>query len=183
MNRDGWGFQGFPYYQMRLEMPEFRGMVCLIELRSGERCYWHMPRAGKVAVCGAGMKWLQLIPDGANHVLTAKMTATGRVNVWYADVVAGVDPDPDGVMTFTDLYLDVIFSPEGDVKIDDRDELDAALQSGEVTESQHAMALTEGERVMAAYCENLKATQAWCRRLLRQAEKQRSAPQTLRWNA
>lgn len=157
-------------------------MVCLIRIVSGDRCFWHMPRAGKVAVCGAGMTWLQLIPDGANHVLTAKMTRSGRVNVWYADVVDHVDADPDGVAAFTDMYLDVIFSPQGDVKVDDRDELDAAYRSGELTQAQYDLAIAEGDRIMEAYCRDLRRTESWCRHLLREAEKRLSAPDTLRRN-
>ena len=130
LDRDGWGFQGFPYRQMRIDRADFHGMACVIRLVSGEKYCWHMPRMGKVAVCGAGMTWLQLIPDGTHHVLTAKFSPRGRVNVWYADVIDRIEYDPDGVAAFVDLYLDVIFSSKGDVKVDDLDELDAACQRG-----------------------------------------------------
>ena len=32
LDRDSWGFQHFPYYQMRVDLPEFHGMVCLIRI-------------------------------------------------------------------------------------------------------------------------------------------------------
>ena len=182
LDRDGWGFQLFPYYQMRVESEHFRGLVCLIRLTSGATCHWHMPRAGKVAVCGAGMTWLQLIPDGAHHVLTAKISRRDRVNVWYADVIDRIEYDPDGVAAFLDLYLDVIFSPQGDVKVDDRDELDEARLSGDVTDAQHALALAEGDRILQTYCADVKATERWCRQLLKLARQRLDAPDTLRKN-
>ena len=183
LDRDGWGFQRFPYYQMRIDREDFRGLVCLIRLTGGKPCYWHMPRAGKVAVCGAGMTWLTLVPDGARHILTAKLNRRGRVNVWYADVIDRIETDPDGVAAFVDMYLDVIFSSRGDVKIDDRDELDAAYHSGELTAQQHAAALAEGERIQAAYCRDVKETERWCRRLYRAAEALLDASETLKRNA
>ena len=182
LTRDGWGFQHFPYYQMRLDTEGFRGLVGLIRLTDGHDCFWHMPRMGKVAVCGAGMTWLQLIPDGANHVLTVKFNPRKRVNVWYADVIDRVEFDEDGVAAFVDMYLDVIFSPRGDLKVDDQDELDAALQSGDVTAEQHALALAEGERIQRAYCRDVKATEAWCRRLLEAALQRLAHEATLVWN-
>ena len=129
------------------------------------------------------MTWLQLIPDGAHHVLTAKISPRGRVNVWYADVIDGIEYDPDGVAAFRDLYLDVIFSPKGDLKVDDRDELDAALQSGDITAEQHALALAEGERIQRQWCDDLRATKRLCAALLRQARAHLDAPDTLRINA
>lgn len=183
LTREGWGFQHFPYYQMRIDRPEFSGLLGLIRLTDGKDCHWYMPRAGRVAVCGAGMTWLQLIPDGANHILTAKINPRGEVNVWYADVIDGAEFDPDGVAAFRDLYLDVIFSPRGDLTVDDRDELDAALLSGEVTPVQHALALAEGERIQRRWCDDLRLTKKLCAALLREARSRLDAPDTLRINA
>lgn len=182
LTREGWGFQHFPYYQMRIDREDFRGLVSIIRMTSGHMCYWHMPRAGKVAVCGEGMTWLQLIPDGAHHVLTAKINARGRVNVWYADVIDRIEYDEDGVAAFVDMYLDVIFSSKGDVKVDDRDELDAAHASGELTDAQHALALQEGEHILQTHCADLRATEKWCRSLLREAQVRLDDPDTLRRN-
>ena len=183
LTREGWGFQHFPYYQMRIERRDFTSLVGLICLTDGHDCHWHMPRAGQVTVCGAGMTWLQLIPDGANHVLTAKISPRDKVNVWYADVIDGVEYDPDGVAAFRDLYLDVIFSPKGDLKVDDQDELDAALRAGEITQAQHALALAEGERIQRRWCDDLFATKKLCAALLREARRRLDHPDTLRINA
>lgn len=182
LDREGWGFQHFPYYQMRIDRDDFHGLVCLIRLTGGHTCYWHMPKAGKVAVCGEGMTWLHLIPDGAHHVLTAKINPRGRVNVWYADVIDRIEYDEDGVAAFVDMYLDVIFSPRGDVKVDDREELDAALAAGDVTGEQHALALAEGDRILHTLCANVARTERWCCALLREAKARMADPSTLRRN-
>jgi len=182
LDRDGWGFQHFPYYQMRMDIPDFHGLVCIIRLTDGQNCCWHMPRAGKVAVCGAGMTWLQLIPDGAHYVLTAKISPTGRINVWYADVIDRIEYDADGVAAFVDMYLDVIFSPQGDVKVDDRDELDAAHLAGDVTDEQYALAIAEGERIVSTLCADMETTWRWCCRVFRAAKSRLNAPSTLRRN-
>ncbi len=181
-----WFFQRFPYSQMRMDAVfpdggQFHGLVSVIDLVMGDYYYWEMPKAGRTPVCGKGMVWLQLIPEGAHHVITAKFLPESRtvegicyekaVAVWYVDVIDGWGCDPDGVAYFDDLYLDVVFDPEGDVVIDDRDELDAAYRSGELSEEQYRGAIAEGDAVVAALCSDIGKTQQWCQEILREARR------------
>lgn len=46
LNRDGWGFQYYPYYQMRIDHELFHGIACMIRLTDGEENYWETPKAG-----------------------------------------------------------------------------------------------------------------------------------------
>ena len=183
LNRDlGWGFQYYPYYQMRIDDEIFHGLVCLIKLTDGEENYWETPKAGRIQVTGGGMCWMQLIPDNMSRVITVMYFPEGehdperknypepvntkyQVSIWYVDVIDGVEYDENGIATFIDKYLDVIFTPEGDVKIDDRDELDDAFNSGELTNEQYESAISECEEILKDYCEDIRQTDAWCARI------------------
>lgn len=174
LNRDKqWFFQHNPYFQMRMESDIFAGLVSLIRLTDGEYLYWDfLPKAGKTAVAGKGMVWLQLIPDRGSRAITAMFLPDKRVSVWYVDVIEEAAYDADGVAVFVDKYLDVIFTPQGDVKIDDRDELDAAFQSGELTRQQYDAAIQEGEAIIDELCGDIPATERWCREILENVEKE-----------
>ncbi len=161
-----WGFQHFPYYQLRVDTEAFHGLACLICLTDGKTICWQLPRAGSVPVAGAGMCWLQLIPDGQQRLITAKYLPDGEISVWYVDVIDHVEYDADGVAVFADLYLDVYFTPQGDLIIDDRDELNAALAGGDITQSQHDLALAECDGILADLCANPAATAALCNSVL-----------------
>ena len=164
-----WNFIGFPYHQMRVDIDDYHGLVCLVQLFGGEKghyIYWDCPIAGKTPVCGDGMVWLQLIPDGKSHVMTAKYRPNNTVSIWYVDVIDKIDYDTDGVAVFIDKYLDVIFTPQGDFKIDDRDELDTALRSGDITQEQYDAALAECDRVVEEYCTDVVKTEALCSTIL-----------------
>lgn len=167
-----WGFQTFPYHQMRMENELFQGLVSVIHLTDGEYLYWQYPRAGRTAVAGKGMVWLQLIPDDGKRVITAKFLPNKRVSVWYVDVMESWGYDDDGVAAFMDLYLDVIFTPQGDVVVDDRDELDAAYESCEITEEQYQGALQEGDAIVRELCSDIAATEQRCRKILDAAEEE-----------
>lgn len=166
LDRDVWGFQYFPYYQMRVETEHFKGLVSLIRMTSGEPQCWECAKAGKVQVCGEGMQWLQMIPDGREHMMTAKYLPNGRVSIWYVDILEAVEYDRDGIAVYVDKYLDVIFTPQGDVLVDDRDELDAAYASGELSKKQYDGALAEGDAVLAEYCTDVEQTERYCNEVL-----------------
>lgn len=192
LNRDGWGFQHDPYYQMRLDCEAFHGLACLIRLTGQAETFWAMPKAGRIQVTGTGMTWLELIPDGADYVITVKYFPDGmhdperkrypapvdgryQPSVWYVDIIEGIEFDDDGVAAFIDKYLDVIFSPEGDVKIDDRDELDRAYASGELTKAQYDAALAACDAVLRDYCGDIRRTEAWCAAIRQMVEERISA--------
>ena len=179
LNRDKWGFQYYPYYQMRIDHELFHGLACLIRFTDGEKNYWETPKAGRIQVTGEGMTWLELIPDDTRRVITAMYFPDGthgperesypvtaneqyQPSIWYIDIIEGTEYDEDGVAAFIDKYLDVIITPEGDVKVDDRDELDAAYASGELTKEQYDAALAEGEDILKAYGDDIRGLDAWC---------------------
>ena len=163
-----WGFQYFPYYQMRIECDRFHGWAALNELTDGEYMYWDFfEKAGKVPIAGKGMCWLTLIPDGKKHSITAMFTENGNVSAWYIDVIHSVVMDDDGVLAFTDKYLDVLLTASGDVLVQDEGELEAAYRSGELTEEQYKEALAEGHRIIEEWGGDIHATEVFCRDMLR----------------
>ena len=132
LDRDIWWVHNqveFPrYYQMRVEIEEFHGLVCLLQLIDGEYHY--------------------------------------SVSIWYTDVIENIEYDSDGVAVFIDKYLDVVFTPQGDVVIDDRDELDAALQSGDISKEQYDSALKESNVIVEEYCSDIIKTELLCYKIL-----------------
>ncbi len=159
LDRDlGWGFQGFPYYQLRLDTEGFCGLASFIDILSGKEHCWHAEKAGNIPTTGAGMKWLQLKPDGKDRLVTAMYKPNGRLSVCYVDVIERLEFDPDGVAAYVDKYLDVVFTPEGDVSVMDRDELDEALATGDINKEQFDAAVRECDRILEDLCSDIPKT-------------------------
>jgi len=96
----------------------------------------------EVQVCQKGMKWLQMMPDGGNYVITAMISQDDKINLFYIDMIAGGGNDPeDGIAYFDDLYLDLIIHPNQLFYVDDRDELEIAYQCGAISKQQYETAL------------------------------------------
>ena len=167
-----WGFQFFPYHQMHMDNELVKGWVSINYLTDGETMYWEYEKAGKVPVCGKDMLWLTIIPDDKQRCIGAYFLPNRRVSTWYVDVIDGVGMDDDGVVYYIDKYLDVLLTPQGDVKIADRDELDAAYESGELTQKQYEDAILEGERIVEEMATDIAATEKFCIDVLDAFEKE-----------
>jgi len=165
-----WFFQFFPYHQMHMDNELFKGWVSLNYLTDGETRFWEYEKSGKVPVCGKGMTWLTLIPDDRKRCIGAYITPDRRVSVWYVDVIEETGIDEDGILYYIDKYLDVILTPQGDVIVQDRDELDAAYASGELSDSQYEEALKEGELIIKELVEDIGKTEEFCLAVLAKAE-------------
>ncbi|MCR5753201.1 MAG: DUF402 domain-containing protein [Acetatifactor sp.] len=177
LNRDlKWGFHHYPYYQMDMDNEFFQGFVSVIMLTDGQPLFWEFEKAGKVPVGGSGMIWLQLIPKGKKRLITAMMKPKEgekdySVSVWYVDVMEKYDFDSDGVAIYWDKYIDVMATPQGDVKIDDRDELDEAYEKNELTKEQYEDALRECDSIVTEMFQDVEKTENHCIEILRVAMK------------
>lgn len=92
-----------------------------------------------MTVCEAGLIWLTYAPYSGESVMTAMIGAEGA-RLWYIDAAAGMGFFPDGVAWYDDAYLDLIITRRGDALIDDMDELEAAVKSGEISKAHAARA-------------------------------------------
>ena len=165
-----WFFQYFPYHQMYMDNELVKGWVAINYLTDGETRCWEYEKSGKVPVCGKGMIWLTIIPENASRCIGAYFLPNRRVSVWYIDVIEDVGVDEDGVVYYLDKYLDVILTPQGDLCIKDRDELDAAYESGELSTAQYEAAIREGELIVEELASDIHKTEEFCIKVLEKAE-------------
>lgn len=165
-----WFFQFFPYHQMHMDNELLKGWVSINYLTDGEKRFWEYEKSGSVPVCGKGMIWLTIIPDDTSRCISAYFLPNRRVSVWYVDVIEETGIDDDGIVYYIDKYLDVVLTPQGDVCIKDRDELDAAYASGELSTAQYENALREGDLIVKELGTDIEKTEEFCKEILEKAE-------------
>ena len=68
---------------------------------------------------------------------------------WYVDICKPYFLDAD-MLYYDDLYLDLDISPEGRIGVLDADELDDALQKGEVTSAEYDLTWRVASSLMDA---------------------------------
>ncbi len=166
-----WFFQTFPYHQLYMDNELFKGWVAVNYITDGEERFWEYEKSGLVPVCGKGMTWLTIIPDGKSRSISAYFKPNRRVSAWYVDVIEETGIDNDGILYYIDKYLDVVLTPQGDICVKDRDELDAAYASGELSTEQYEGALREGELIVRELGADIVKTEQYCQKILEKAEK------------
>lgn len=131
-----------------METEGFAGWAGLLDISDVSEVWKVRGRNGEVIIADRGYTWLQLSPDTGGWWLTVMYDPDGRLKQYYFDITLDNFVDSDGVPGFSDLYLDIVLNPDGTWVMLDRDELDAALDSGEISREVHDLAVERAEHVL-----------------------------------
>lgn len=92
-------------------------------------------------------KWLEFYDYSSKVKLTAIYDENSKIIEWYFDIAREIGKD-NGVPYEDDLYLDVVVTPNGDIKLLDEDELKEAYNKREMTKEKFKNAYKEAENLM-----------------------------------
>ncbi len=125
----------------------FTGYVGLIDIHEvSEPQIWKF-NGEDIVVCDDGIKWVAILPQDDWYCITAMMDEKEEILLWYIDMIAAQGVDTDGIPYFDDLYLDLVVYPDGTILVDDMDELEDALEKGDITQEQFELALETSQRL------------------------------------
>lgn len=96
-----------------------------------------------IVISDVGYIWYQLALRGLCWWLSAAFNDAGELIELYFDITSGNRFDDPDNPEFTDMYLDVVVTPNGDIRVLDRDELDEARRAGLITETEYNDALAQ----------------------------------------
>lgn len=112
--------------------------------------------------------WVQIALEGLPFWLTAMYDDRGRLIQIYFDITAGNRFDDPDDPTFVDMYLDIVVNSRGELYVMDRDELDAALAAGDVTQEEWNQANAACTYLYAYLTGNRDAVTALCGQVYRE---------------
>lgn len=125
----------------------FQGYIELIKIEQvTEPQIWRF-NGEDIVVCDRGLKWLSILPEKEYYCITAMLNKRNEILLWYIDMIADKGIDIDGIPYFDDLYLDLVVYPDGSIVEDDRDELEEALLSKDITQEQFDLALETSQKL------------------------------------
>lgn len=104
-----------------------------------------------------GYHWFRILQTDARYSPAAIFDDKGEIVLWYIDIIAGQGIDDEGQVYFDDLYLDLIVLPNGEIFVDDMDELEQALATGDITEEQFNMAIQVGDDLQKGLLQDMEA--------------------------
>lgn len=138
----------------------FKGFASIINIKSTKRKVSFIHEGTPVIYGDIGYKWLIFLPEDDNWCMTAVYDDKNRIVEWYFDItrqnIIGRD-----VPYYEDLYLDVVLNPKTGIEVLDEDELQDALEKGQITSSEFEMACgvckrlvdeIKGVEFMSSFC-------------------------------
>ena len=144
----------------------FKGYIGLINIKQVSEVQTWRFNGEEIVVCDKGLKWLSILPQDDFYCITAMMNESNDILVWYVDMIAKQGIDVDGVPYFDDLYLDLVVYPDGEIKVDDMDELEEALRRKDITQEQFDLALNTADKLKKGLLNDIQSFISYTRKCL-----------------
>ena len=128
-----------------LNNSDFVGDIALIKFNKMNKPY--MIENINLCMANDNYKWLEFYDYNKKYRLTAMYNENNEIIEWYFDIARKIGKEK-GMPYEDDLYLDVVLTPEGDIKLLDEDELKDAFDRFEVNKSDYEMAYNEAKQLM-----------------------------------
>lgn len=129
-NRPSWSrIKEKDYLCCYVDLPEFKGYVTRLDLIRVKKPLFVLMHRQRLKIADNGYVWYMLFPDEKKYSLTVMMDENGEIIQCYFDIVFKNELNEDGIPGFDDLFLDVVFTKDDSILLDEED-LSAALLSG-----------------------------------------------------
>lgn len=146
---------------LKVQEADMNGYAALIQI---QEVHWPFI-AGETCLYDNGHSEINFLPNGACWQLSALYDANGDIIEWYFDITKKNAVDEVGNPYCDDLYLDAALMPDGQILILDEDELKDALDSGQITQREFAMAYAVLDELKEKKILSVPYMEAFCARL------------------
>ncbi len=162
IRRSGWSrVKQSKFYWVDVNMRGFTGVAAILELQKVDTPLWVTCCEEFIKIVDDGFYWLQLAPKDANWWLTVMLDRECKIVQYYVDITRKNVIDGENSW-FEDLMLDVAALPNGYSDLLDEEELDAALEAGEITREEAELARETAQKVRDGIWDQYKELQSFC---------------------
>ncbi|MCR8629885.1 DUF402 domain-containing protein [Paenibacillus radicis (ex Xue et al. 2023)] len=133
-SREDWITSGAEFLVANKKDTDFDGHITIIKIKEVTKPWWVKYHDEEFFIFDVGYCWTQHFPTNMHYALTTVFNENNQVIQWYIDVVKQYGLNEQGIPWYDDLYLDIVLLPSGKVFILDSEELQNALETGEITQ-------------------------------------------------
>lgn len=151
------------YIARDMQFDDLRGQISLSILRELTGPLTVSYPFGDVRIADTDYSWLQIALEDQYVWVTAMYDSRDRMVNLYFDITAGNRFDDPENPCFEDMYLDIAIAGEN-MAVLDQDELDEALEKGDISQAEHEHAEKICTELFAYLRENKTNVIEWCDR-------------------
>jgi predicted RNA-binding protein associated with RNAse of E/G family len=167
VNRPNWKrIMGKRFKLSYVENSDFTGYVTALYLDKVREPLIVEAAGRQLRLVDNGYIWLQHLPNNENYALTTMYDSQGNVVQWYFDITKQNSVNAEGIPYFDDLYLDVVVLPSSEVIILDEDELQGAVNVGDITKDDYSLAYKTAKQIIDGIGHDIGALRSFSNRYL-----------------
>ena len=138
----GWKYVSEKEFKCKyFDNDDYKGYVCLLSANKvNER--FIIERDGKeLVLLDDNYKWLEVYPESNKNIaFRVLITDKDEIIDWFFDIAKNSLVTDEGVPYIEDLYLDILLYPSGKIEKIDEDELQEALDNGDISKEDFDLA-------------------------------------------
>ena len=135
------------YKNIYFDNEDFKGSISLL---TAVKVKEKLVVVDNLVLIDDGFKWLEIYPDNNKNIaISVCINTKGDFLEWYFDIAKDSALTENGVPYIDDLYLDVILTPEGEIKMIDQEELQNVLDNQIISQDDYDLAYKVANELIA----------------------------------
>ncbi|RIL71649.1 DUF402 domain-containing protein [Staphylococcus devriesei] len=144
------------YIEVKVNNNRFKGIIGLVTMKKVREPLEVTVVGQNIIVANDNYQWLQILPEKKRYSITAMFDDKGNPLEYYFDINIKNVIQKGNARTL-DLFLDVLVLPStGEYELVDEQDLELALQNGQITQKQYHEAYIIAHQLMIEINENFE---------------------------
>ncbi|PHK50425.1 DUF402 domain-containing protein [Staphylococcus edaphicus] len=135
------------YTEVKVNNNKFKGIIGLVTMNKVREPLEVSVVGQNIIVADDHYQWLQILPEKKRYSITVMLDDKGNPLEYYFDINIKNVTQKGNARTI-DLCLDVLALPNGEYELVDQDDLERALESGQITRKQYHEAYVIAHQLM-----------------------------------
>ena len=146
------------YTEVKVNNNKYKGIIGLVTMKKVREPLEVSVVGQNIVVADDNYQWLQILPEKKRYSITVMLDDKGNPLEYYFDINIENVTQKGNARTI-DLCLDVLVLPNGEYELVDEDDLQRALDQGQITRKQYHEAYVIAHQLMIKIDEDFKTMQ------------------------
>ncbi|MEB6243393.1 DUF402 domain-containing protein [Staphylococcus gallinarum] len=146
------------YTEVKVNNNKYKGIIGLVTMKKVREPLEVSVVGHNIVVADDNYQWLQILPEKKRYSITVMLDDKGNPLEYYFDINIKNVTQKGNARTI-DLCLDVLVLPNGEYELVDEDDLQRALDQGQITRKQYHEAYVIAHQLMIKIDEDFKTMQ------------------------
>lgn len=128
---------------------DFKGYICLLTVTKAKHKMIAKREGKDIVIMDNDFKWLEVYPENnKNTCVSILINDKEEIIDWYFDIAKDTKLTQNGEPYIEDLYLDIMLYNSGNIEYLDEDELQDALDIGDITKEDFELAYKVANKIV-----------------------------------